>query len=78
MEINKKFILDILLFVKKHNGRVSRYLFDKYLISSYFFEVEESFNTIPRVLLEKEFIVLECVTSNIFIILTPLGSAEIE
>ena len=71
-KIDEDIVFKTLSFIKQSDNHISRYKFDKYITTS--FLIEESFNAIPKFLLENKFIEIIRVENDFNISLTKEGN----
>lgn len=74
-EITNDMIDSCLLFLKKQGGEVSRYSFDRFVTKN--IKIKESFNLMPKRLLEEGFISINRDGKEIKITLTSVGSKKL-
>lgn len=74
-EITNDMIKSCLHFIHDQGGVISRYSFDKFVIKN--IRIKESFNLVPKKLLEEELISIRRDGKEIKITLTPQGSRKI-
>ncbi len=74
--ITNEIIVKCLQFIKDAGGGISRYSFDRYITKN--IPIPESFNVVPKKLIDEGFISLSRGEKEIKITLTPLGIERIE
>ena len=70
-EITNEMIINCLQFIQEEGGGVTRYSFDRYVIRNV--KVRESFNLVPKRLLEEELISILKSDKETMIVLTDMG-----
>lgn len=74
-EITNEMIVKCLQFIQDTGGEVSRYSFDRYITRN--IRIKESFNIVPKKLVDEGFINITREEKGIKITLTPLGVDKI-
>jgi hypothetical protein len=70
-EITNDMIETCLQFIQEQGGEISRYSFDRFVTKN--IRIKESFNLVPKKLLEEELILIRRDDREIKIIITPTG-----
>ena len=70
-EITNDMIETCLQFIQEQGGEISRYSFDRFVTKN--IRIKESFNLVPKKLLEEELIIIRRNDKGIKIIITPAG-----
>ena len=70
-KMDEDIVFKTLSFIKQSDNHISRYKFDKYITTS--FLIEESFNAIPKFLIENKFIEIVKVGNDFNVSLTKEG-----